>query len=199
VAAVPRLLAVVLGVVTAAALSACDAGSSTPAAGTGQTATPSASPTGDTKSQALCSALANAVNATTAWQLDPPTPASRVVAGVRVPACEGTSDAGTLLTAAYLPTAGGLDGSQLLSSLCQAVVGATPTADARSCAAPRQGQVEQGTQVRRADVATGDAGVLVLSFGSNRPEYVERAVRDLAAVGESLARDPLLTRVLGQS
>jgi hypothetical protein len=59
--------------------------------------------------------------------------------------------------------------------------------------------VEQGTEVRRADVATGDAGVLVLSFGSNRPEYVERAVRDLAGVGESLARDPLLTRALGQS
>ncbi len=136
------------------------------------------------------------MGATTAWQLDPPAPASRVVAGVPVPACEGKSDAGTLLTAAYLPTAGGLDGPQLLSALCQAVVGAKPAADARSCAAPRQGQVEQGTEVRRADVATGDAGVLVLSFGSNRPEYVERAVKDLAAVGESLARDPLLARAL---
>ena len=160
------------------------------------TATPTASPTGDPKSQALCSALANAVNATTAWVLDPPTPASRVVA-----ACpsrlRGEVDAGTLLTAAYLPTAGGLDGAQLLDALCQAVVGAKPAADARSCGAPKQAQVEQGTEVRRADVAAGDGGVLVLSFGSNRPEYVERAVTDLGAVGEALARDPLLTRALG--
>jgi len=198
VAAVPRLLAVVLGAVTAAALAACDGGSSSaPAADPSSSSSATASPTGDAKSQALCSALANAVGATTAWRLDPPTPASRVVAGVPVPACEGRSDAGTLLTAAYLPTAGGLDGPQLLSALCQAVVGAKPAGDARSCSAPRQAKVEQGTEVRRADVATGDAGVLVLSFGSNRPEYVDRAVEDLAAVGALLARDPLLTRALG--
>jgi hypothetical protein len=196
VTAVPRLLATVLGVVLTAGLAACDADTaSTPVAAPTSSAATS-SPMSDAKSSALCSALITVVGSGTAWQLDPPTPASRVVAGVVVPACEGVSDAGTRLTAAYLPTAGGLAGPQLLAALCQAVVGVEPSAGARSCSAPRQGRVEQGTEGRRADLAAGDGGVLVLSFGSNRPEYVASAVKDLATVGQGLARDSLLARAV---
>ena len=202
-----RLGAATLALAAAAALAACEGESSSGApsepsspsssAVESPAGTPSPSASSDTASQALCSALTNAVGAATRWQLDPPTPASREVAGVAVPSCEDAADAGTLLTVAYLPAAGSVGGPDLLTGLCKAVVGIKPAGAARSCSAPEQAKVKAGVEVRRADLAAGDAGVLVLSFTSNRTEYQDRAVADLGAVGEALAADQLLTRAIG--
>ncbi len=187
-----------------AALSGCDAssgseGSSGPSAGSSGRSDATSVPSGttDPQSRALCSAVTNAVGSGTDWVFDPPVPASREVGGVAVPACEAVADAGTHFTAAYLANAGGLTGADLLSALCQAVVHAKTSAGARSCSAPKRGGVTAGTEVRRADLATGDGGVLVLSFGSNRPEYLDSAVADLGTVGKALAADPLLARAVG--
>ena len=155
----------------------------------------------DAASQALCSALTNAVGASTPWELGEAQAGVRDLGGVSVPSCEvgaAEGDPQTRLTVAYLPSTEGLAGLDLLAGLCQAVVGATkPTADGRACAVPTKAPAKAGTDLRRADLTTKDVGVLVLSFNSDEPSYRKTSVDDLAAVGQALADDPLLAMAVG--
>jgi hypothetical protein len=209
VTAVPRRLLLAALAVIALLLTACDSGSdsssadSTPRSTSATSATSaadepsgSAASSADPKSQALCSAVTNAA-AGGPWKLDEPVASTRQVAGVPVPGCDATGDSGTSLTVAFLPAAGGLAGSDLLTGLCQAVVDVKATADDRFCVGPKQAKVGNGDEVRRVDLMDGDGGVVITSFSSNRPEYVKHAVADLSAFGEALAKDSLLARALG--
>ena len=124
---VTRTLAAALVVV--ALLSACSGeDSSTPEAAESPSpsaASSSAAPAADPASQALCSALTNAV-AATAWNLGEAQAGARQIGGMSVPSCEvAAADGDPLarLTVAYLPSAEGLAGPDLLAALCQAVVG----------------------------------------------------------------------------
>ena len=156
----------------------------------------------DAASQALCSALTNAVGASTPWELGEAQAGVRDLGGVSVPSCEvgaaAEDDPQTRLTVAYLPSTEGLAGQDLLAALCQAVIGAKePTADGRACAVPTKAPAKAGTELHRADLTTKDAGVLVLSFSSDEPSYRKTSVDDLAAVGQALADDPLLAMAVG--
>ena len=192
-------------VVAVALLTACSGeDSSTPDAGESPTpsaASSSAAPAADPASQALCTALTNAVGAGTAWRLGDAQAGARQIGGMSVPSCEvAAADGDPLarLTVAYLPSTEGLAGLDLLAALCQAVVGAKePSADGRSCAVPTKPPAETGAELRRADLTTKDVGVLVLSFNSEEPSYRKRSVDDLATIGQALARDPLLAMAVG--
>ncbi len=208
----PRRAAFLLVLILAGAvaLGACDAGSSSdassepsaPASSPADDPSPTASPAagGDAGSQALCAALINAVAAGTPWQLGEAQPGARNVGGMSVPSCEvgaAEGDPQSRLTVAYLPAVKGLGGPQLLTGVCKAVVGAPAlAADGRSCAAPTQPPTEPGTELQRADLMTKDVGVLVLSFSSDEPSYLATSVDDLAAVGQAMARDPLLAMAI---
>jgi hypothetical protein len=156
----------------------------------------------DAASQALCSALINAVGSSTPWELGEAQAGVRDLGGLSVPSCEvGAADEGdpqTRLTVAYLPSTEGLAGLDLLAGLCQEVIGATkPTPDGRACAVPTKAPAKGGTDLRRADLTTKDAGVLVLSFNSDEPSYRKTSVDDLATVGQALAADQLLAMAVG--
>ena len=155
----------------------------------------------DAASQALCSALTNAVGASTPWELGEAQAGVRDLGGLSVPSCEigaADGDPQTRLTVAYLPSTEGLAGLDLLAGLCQAVVGAKePTADGRACAVPTKAPAKAGTDLRRADLTTKDVGVLVLSFNSDEPSYRKTSVDDLATVGQALAVDQLLAMAVG--
>ena len=156
----------------------------------------------DAASQALCSALTNAVGASTPWELGEAQAGVRDLGGVSVPSCEvgaaAEGDPQTRLTVAYLPSTEGLAGQDLLAALCQAVIGAKePTADGRACAVPTKAPAKAGTELRRADLTTKDVGVLVLSFSSDEPSYRKTSVDDLATVGQALAVDQLLAMAVG--
>ncbi len=163
-------------------------------------ASSSAAPASDAASQALCSALTNAV-AATAWNLGEAQAGARQIGGMSVPSCEVAAAEGdplARLTVAYLPSTDGLAGLDLLAALCQAVVGAkNPSADGRSCAVPTKPPAETGAELRRADLTTKDVGVLVLSFSSEEPSYRKTSVDDLASIGQALAVDPLLAMAVG--
>ena len=205
--------AVVAALLAGALLTGCSGDSSSSRPSTSETATepadessadPSSSsaPVTDTASQALCSALTNAVGAGTPWELGEAQAGVRDLGGVSVPSCEvGAAAEGarqTRLTVAYLPSTEGLAGLDLLAGLCQAVVGAEqPTADGRACAVPTKAPAKAGTDLRRADLTTKDAGVLVLSFNSDEPSYRRTSVEDLATVGRALAADQLLAMAVG--
>jgi len=204
--------ALVAALLAGALLTACsgDSSSSTPSGSESATepadgsssADPSSSaPVTDAASQALCSALTNAVGASTPWELGEAQAGVRDLAGLSVPACEvgeADGDPQTRLTVAYLPSTEGLAGLDLLAGLCQAVVGATePTADGRACAVPTKAPAKVGTALRRADLTTEDVGVLVLSFSSDEPSYRTTSVDDLATVGQALADDQLLAMAVG--
>jgi hypothetical protein len=205
--------AVVAALLAGALLTSCsaDSSSSTPSAaetatepadGSSAEASSSSAPVTDTASQALCSALTNAVGASTPWHLGEAQAGARDLGGVSVPSCEvGAADEGdpqTRLTVAYLPSAEGLAGLDLLAGLCQAVVRAQePTADGRACAVPTKAPAKAGTDLRRADLTSKDAGVLVLSFNSDDPSYRRTSVDDLATVGQALAVDQLLAMAVG--
>ena len=204
--------AVVAVLLAGALLTGCSGDSSSSTPSTAETATEPAdgasaeassgsAPVTDTASQALCSALTNAVGASTPWELGEAQAGVRDLGGVSVPSCEvgaAEGDPQTRLTVAYLPSTEGLAGLDLLAGLCQAVVGATkPTADGRACAVPTKAPAKAGTDLRRADLTTKDVGVLVLSFNSDEPSYRKTSVDDLAAVGQALADDPLLAMAVG--
>ena len=204
--------AVVAALLAGALLTGCsgDSSSSTPSAsesatepadGSSAAAPSSSAPVTDAASQALCSALTNAVGASTPWELGEAQAGVRDLGGVSVPSCEVGAvegDPQTRLTVAYLPSTEGLAGLDLLAELCQAVVGATkPTADGRACAVPTKAPAKAGTDLRRADLTTKDVGVLVLSFNSDEPSYRKTSVDDLAAVGQALAVDQLLAMAVG--
>jgi hypothetical protein len=204
--------AVVAALLAGALLTACsgDSSSSTPSAsesatepadGSSPAAPSSSAPVTNAASQALCSALTNAVGAGTPWELGESQAGVRDLGGLSVPSCEvGAPEGGspTRLTVAYLPSTEGLAGLDLLAGLCQAVVGAKgPTADGRSCAVPTKGPAKAGTELRRADLTTKDVGVLVLSFSSDEPSYRRTSVDDFATVGQTLAADQLLAMAVG--
>jgi len=204
--------AVVATLLAGALLTGCsgDSSSSTPSASESATepadesssvAPSSSAPVTDAASQARCSALTNAVGASTPWELGEAQAGVRDLGGVSVPSCEvgaAEGDPQTRLTVAYLPSTEGLAGLDLLAGLCQAVVGATkPTADGRACAVPTKAPSKAGTDVRRADLTTKDVGVLVLSFNSDEPSYRKTSVDDLATVGQALAVDQLLAMAVG--
>jgi hypothetical protein len=211
---VPRRLTVaVLALVTGASLTACNGQSSSdasssrssPSAPSSSAATdePTASGTGsaganDPASTALCAAVTNAVGAGVTWKLGAPVPQTRVVSGVPVAACDVTQAAGapdSRLSVAYLPVGGSLDGAGLLAGLCQAVIGVQAQSGDRSCAG--KATKKPGAELGRADLITGDGGVLVLSFTSSDTAYAKTAAADLGKVGQALAADPLLARALG--
>ena len=198
--------ALVAALLAGALLTACsgDSSSSTPSGSESATEPADASssvPVTDAASQALCSALTNAVGASTPWELGEAQAGVRDLGGVSVPSCEvgaAEGDPQTRLTVAYLPSTEGLAGLDLLAGLCQAVVGATePTADGRACAVPTKAPAKAGTELRRADLTTKDVGVLVLSFNSDEPSYRKTSVDDLATVGQALAVDQLLAMAVG--
>ena len=93
---VTRTLAAALVVV--ALLSACSGeDSSTPEAAESPSpsaASSSAAPAADAASQALCSALTNAVGAGTPWQLAEAQAGAREIGGMSVPSCEVAAAAG---------------------------------------------------------------------------------------------------------
>ena len=198
----------VAALLAASVLTGCsgDSSSSTPSAtepadGSISAAPSSSAPVADAASQALCSALTNAVGASTAWELGEAQAGVRDLGGLSVPSCEvgaADGDPQTRLTVAYLPSTEGLAGLDLLAGLCQAVVGAQePTADGRACAVPTKAPAKAGTELRRADLTTKDVGVLVLSFSSDEPSYRRTSVDDLATVGQTLAGDQLLAMAVG--
>ncbi len=198
--------ALVAALLAGALLSACSGDSSSSTPSESEPATDpadgsSSAPVTDAASQALCSALTNAVGASTPWELGEAEAGVRDLGGLSVPSCEvreADGDPQTHLTVAYLPSTEGLAGLDLLAGLCQAVVGATePTADGRACAVPTKAPAEAGTALRRADLATKDVGVLVLSFNSDEPSYRKTSVDDLATVGQALAADQLLAMAVG--
>ena len=164
---------------------------------------PSARLRSDAASQALCSALTNAVGASTPWELGEAQAGVRDLGGMSVPSCEvgaAEGDPQTRLTVAYLPSTEGLAGPDCCRRSARpssAPPAPPPTAGRARCR--RRRRPRPAPTLRRADLTTKDVGVLVLSFNSDEPSYRKTSVDDLAAVGQAMAVDQLLAMAVGSA